>query len=742
MAPREPSCETPADLGVLFVHGIGQQAWGDTLVRFGDPLLTWIGHWCVGASAAAWTHLHRKEWFVPERVLADLCVVAKGTSVQEGATSGPAHALVELRLPYLELAPEAGASADAPDGSTSTLDLRTRGDWLLAESCWARAFLTPGFRGLAFWAFVVYPWTSASHYGAQVRRAWALWRKRSGAPQVLTAPLLAVRTAASFAVSVLLALVVLAALALLLVLAIPPIPALRSILLRIQQTLADSVGDSYILLASPIQRAAIISHVRRDLEWLLPRCRRIAVVAHSQGAAVAYEALCTGVLDGRSREDSLFITFGSGLSKLEEIRRIIGTKKRWFGWWPIFGLLTLVVALDLLGAVDVLPFVAGDKVWGGVAAFFGAFIWLIGALESTRRRRFDAGDFTPADHFGVDLTWKDYYASRDPVPNGPLLEEDAPYLESVEVHNIGSVVSDHTSYWLNRDAFVPQVARDLGDFAGAPLVDILPRDRELIVAAAARRCWRVNWLITARMTAWVVLIAIVAAYWSDLGRLGATVIERGGPVARVLGWLGLETPSAEHLARSAIALWLAGALALAATTGVAYLALYGLWRLWTFRDTQLFLERRHDPSESAFWLFAISLLVFVDAGIIAALSRTRTDDFFGWLAGGLAIFLPLFILVVGYRLVRGQPFWSAYGRALLHCAVAVLVLITPIGALTVALPTLIARLATGDSGSPWVHAYMIAVLGLALGAGFAIAARLERGFWCAWPVVPIRQFDD
>src|SRR4029434_10098758 len=35
----------PPDLGVLFVHGVGHQSTGATLVKFGDPLLRWIKDW-------------------------------------------------------------------------------------------------------------------------------------------------------------------------------------------------------------------------------------------------------------------------------------------------------------------------------------------------------------------------------------------------------------------------------------------------------------------------------------------------------------------------------------------------------------------------------------------------------------------------------------------------------------------------------------------------------------------------
>ena len=33
------------DVGVLFVHGIGEQHQGDTLIRFAEPVIKWIKEW-------------------------------------------------------------------------------------------------------------------------------------------------------------------------------------------------------------------------------------------------------------------------------------------------------------------------------------------------------------------------------------------------------------------------------------------------------------------------------------------------------------------------------------------------------------------------------------------------------------------------------------------------------------------------------------------------------------------------
>jgi hypothetical protein len=40
--------KTEHDLGILFIHGIGQHSRGDTLVRFGEPLLDCVRRWVDG----------------------------------------------------------------------------------------------------------------------------------------------------------------------------------------------------------------------------------------------------------------------------------------------------------------------------------------------------------------------------------------------------------------------------------------------------------------------------------------------------------------------------------------------------------------------------------------------------------------------------------------------------------------------------------------------------------------------
>src|ERR1700750_3160281 len=42
---REYNDVVARDLGILFVHGIGQQRRGETLVEFGEPLAEWLRRW-------------------------------------------------------------------------------------------------------------------------------------------------------------------------------------------------------------------------------------------------------------------------------------------------------------------------------------------------------------------------------------------------------------------------------------------------------------------------------------------------------------------------------------------------------------------------------------------------------------------------------------------------------------------------------------------------------------------------
>ena len=357
---EEPTSAPRYDLGVLLVHGIGVQRRGETLADFGGPILQWLQVWCGG--------LHDR-WVGARVAAADLRALSAGLVAREAAADGDPESIawaieavhellddIEQRKKVEQSEPKTvrdlhaaaqalhesvlAAGVELADARRETPDqpqapaharlvlrrLRVDGSvaaesWLVAESWWAETFWPPKFADLVGWGLHVVPWTLGSHYGAAVRRVWGtspasgilgrsrwLGRLTAGVLQLLA--------------SLPLALLSLAALALLLLVAAVPIPRLREALGTLQRRIAAIVGDSYILVARPFEAAAMVGQVRRDLGWLADAVGggELAVLAHSQGAAMAYEAL----RQAPPRNLRLLLTFGSGLRKLEELRNLLG----------------------------------------------------------------------------------------------------------------------------------------------------------------------------------------------------------------------------------------------------------------------------------------------------------------------------------------------------------------------------------------------------------------------------------
>lgn len=62
-----------------------------------------------------------------------------------------------------------------------------------------------------------------------------------------------------------------------------------------------------------------------------------------------------------------------------------------------------------------------------------------------------------------EIGWRDYYASADPVPGGPLLDKYPNWLSCTLIHNRGSVLLDHSSYRRNAEEFISVIAREIAD---------------------------------------------------------------------------------------------------------------------------------------------------------------------------------------------------------------------------------------------------------------------------------------
>jgi hypothetical protein len=317
-SPNSSAASGPYDLGVLFVHGIGNQAQGDTLVRWGEALLDWI----------------------------------------RSVNSNPHE---ETNVAVLEASLGAGQDKPAEADVEVTINGESR-RWLMTEAWWATAFATPSYSQLVVWSLKIVPWALGLHFARYLRSQIEAFGSpdrgvahadnvgandaasvdageasddvtRSRAPRspALTKGLRLVGdllrlvfAGAALIVGMLLSPLLLLFLLLLLLIGLIPIPQLRTFVNAIQQGLAGSVGDSMVLLENPIQSAAIRSQLRDSLQELASKCRQVALVAHSQGAQIAVETLLkTPPIKKKKKSErwpppelTTLITFGAGVNKL------------------------------------------------------------------------------------------------------------------------------------------------------------------------------------------------------------------------------------------------------------------------------------------------------------------------------------------------------------------------------------------------------------------------------------------
>jgi tetratricopeptide (TPR) repeat protein len=314
------------DLGVLLVHGIGQSGRGETLLRFGQPLRAAI------ESVAA-----------PEMPPAGIASEARAVTVAVSRATlepndgeGPAHA--ELLIAGAAAFASGSAGTGAPgDGGESR--------WLMAEAWWAKRFPTPTFGDILSFAFEILPWTLIAHFDRRFRRnGFALHAALENRRHLWRIPALSSRWfVEGFKVTLMLALspLLLIAIGSLVLLGALPITPVRNFAGAVQRALAATVGDSFVFMQQPFTGAAICQSVTSDLEWLAARCKKVVVVAHSQGGAIAHRVLRGPV----TAPCDLLVTFGSGLAKLAEMERTSVPHGHGLLWLATLGISTAAASL-------------------------------------------------------------------------------------------------------------------------------------------------------------------------------------------------------------------------------------------------------------------------------------------------------------------------------------------------------------------------------------------------------------
>lgn len=640
------------ELGILFVHGIGEQLRGQTLTSMGEPFAEWLRRWLAGAVPPS----NRSQ--SPEHV-ADY-----GTSdISEVTSRDSPVEVADARIIRGE--------GDAPASvclSITSETLEKSGHWLLAESRWADVFLPASFGQLGRWGLIVGPVVLASQISSMVQRLLGTVEAASEAAtrwlsrfQNLPGSLRSILIAGAWLLGAVLGFIAMVTLFImaaigaflfevlavaLLVLAFLPIPWLRDPILSLQRGLANGLGDSYVLVQSPFQYTAMVGRVQRDAKWLADQCDHVVVIAHSQGAAVTYDAMRSP--PDRPEQVSLLITFGQGLRKLRSLAALHRTSLlTWAGrgFWALFGISSLCLMLLGLSAIvvgcqavrcDGLPLPADISIfeavraelgsrWGliGLAAVGAVFVsqLLIFSLAQSGDKRLESALEGELKKMGLapgTFEWLDLYASADPVPNGPLVTAGAepPGFQTRQVRNLGSTIVDHSRYWQNPMEFVTMVVVRTALVAGWRLDSAWDGDEARIKAAYAMRNQRVSVLTGFRLIALVTVVALVASIGRQLPEVGHAIL---GPLPDTLPIVG----SISDLPR--IAVGFVAAAVIAAAGYVWYTLAHALWAWATASDERRFFTRANSArywTSTPHFLTVLLLATAVGGGAAAVVGVT------------------------------------------------------------------------------------------------------------------------
>jgi hypothetical protein len=526
------------------------------ITSFAGALYRWLFRWNARARlGSAW-----------RPVLSDTAL--SGCS---GGDGGPAH--VTLAAPV---------NLNIREQGTEKREAR----WLLAESSWASIFSPPRFLGVARWIWKVSTCLLVLQFVIPMRRHWQRARRadkswhRRLSDRIMALCYLGLMAVAA-TVSVLLSLVLLA----LAVLEKLPIPRIDLAVRWVAVKISAVLGDSYMLAHCPVQFAAMCTQVASDLRWLQDRCEKVAVVAHSQGAAIAHQVL----KDDSSKNDDgsgpdgvqAFITIGQGISKLHLLwrmdwdphayraawgSRLLVTTGMFLAGLPALGLLVRHwTSATIIKIVVRLPTAALLPCAGFVAIVIGVYVAMhavCGDLEEDLALP------------GARFCWSDYYASADPVSNGPLVtgsgqtrRPEAAHEAGLpgscnEVYNSASILFDHNRYLRNQDQLLSRLINDLAAaaYGVSPDSPKVVRDDDLI-KVGRRRHRLVLSLIAARILS---IGLVVGLWWLNLGPV------LRDPANRLISLFAHDTAMSNGFARFVAAILIAA---------VAYVTIVMMWRI-------------------------------------------------------------------------------------------------------------------------------------------------------------------
>lgn len=397
----------PPKLGVLFVHGIGEQTESENVRWFAGSLIEWL----------TW-------WYRARPAIGALPRITSSHLSYGQTLDGPAR--VEMSLP------------------ASTHDGERQDDrhWVIAEGWWAARIDPPGLRQMVVWAWHS-SWRALGRLATEAMDRVGLILVRLGGrprrPPAKSDPG-ALGALVELLSTTLLTLLYIAALPLLygLVLllwlvTLVPIQQLRelAIVKLIEPFLVTGVGDFRTYLEDDVQALHIRSRLADDIRWLVEesKCGDLVVVAHSHGAVVAFDALSSGTLPHLDRVRK-FISVGAALNSAwnlhPESDRLLRTLPAHIHW------------LDVWSYYDPVP--------GG---------------QLERRIRGAPPLVAPDPALSEEMRWYEEYV----FPERAAKSSRTPPTSALprQVTNGMNVATDHDGYWRNPEQFMSRLAAELDE---------------------------------------------------------------------------------------------------------------------------------------------------------------------------------------------------------------------------------------------------------------------------------------
>lgn len=473
--------EPTADVGVVVVHGIGDQSSGETLAAYGGAVVAYAKGKAeqlpIAFSDSADDHTLSFVWGDANE--AHRCEITEAWWARSFPTPPVSRVLgwSALLAPWV-LHRQLVSSQMHRIGQGPLLNLTLLVLVGIFTNRWILGCLVLGASAFLGWSLLVNGLVSVAVSAALflVLAAVVLlifWYLLGGAMVLVGL--------AKVAVVGVLTLVVQALLLVLTVVALLPIPWFRRWARSSMSLLTLSIGDSYAFIEAEQSDEAIVSAVHAAISEQSNRCRRLVIVAHSQGCAVLERTF-----DKRGAPDNLVqvITLGSGLAKLTHMRRQVKSRTKFVvgAGLRMIALITTAVLVALAwqrdwrftsqrsGFAASLAGTSGtsaeDSSIGLILfAFCCAFAIWAGWLFLSAQRSAQDSLSRHQDSGASNWLWTDLVATHDLVPDG-LADLRPPNSSSDPVVNRHSFVLDHTTYHENPEV-LDEIVRAIERAAGA-----------------------------------------------------------------------------------------------------------------------------------------------------------------------------------------------------------------------------------------------------------------------------------